>query len=85
MHSDSFYNQDHMPVLQQPTIEGHAVRATLLATGVAAMALENGNPNYCATADRLLGTLRCYIVFSLGVFFSTYSPNVSVHYQHPNY
>lgn len=50
--SDSSYNQDHMPVLQQPTIEGHAVRATLLATGVAAMALENGDARYKATANR---------------------------------
>lgn len=51
-HSDSSYNQDHMPVLQQPTIEGHAVRATLLATGVADMALENGDPQYIQTANR---------------------------------
>jgi DUF1680 family protein len=48
--SDSAYNQDHMPVLQQTTIEGHAVRATLLATGVAAMALENKEPGYINTA-----------------------------------
>ncbi len=48
--SDGAYNQDHMPVLQQKTIEGHAVRATLLATGVAAMALENKNPLYTSTA-----------------------------------
>jgi len=50
--SDSSYNQDHMPVLQQPTIEGHAVRATLLATGVAATALETGDPAYVRTANR---------------------------------
>ncbi len=50
--SDSSYNQDQMPVLQQPTIEGHAVRATLLATGVTAMALQNGDAQYINTANR---------------------------------
>lgn len=48
--SDGAYNQDHIPVLQQQTIEGHAVRATLLATGVSAMALENKDPAYISTA-----------------------------------
>jgi len=50
--SDSAYNQDHMPVLQQTTIEGHAVRATLLATAVAAMAQETKDPRYVQTAHR---------------------------------
>ena len=35
------YAQDHLPVLQQETIEGHAVRATLLCTGLVAAAIEN--------------------------------------------
>ncbi|RYG04126.1 MAG: DUF1080 domain-containing protein, partial [Chitinophagaceae bacterium] len=45
------YNQDHVPVLQQTTIEGHAVRATLLATGVTMMAQYNNNPAYVTTAN----------------------------------
>jgi len=49
--NDSSYNQDHMPVLQQQTIEGHAVRATLMATGVAAVALESQDPRYVETAS----------------------------------
>ncbi|WPU95573.1 glycoside hydrolase family 127 protein [Mucilaginibacter sabulilitoris] len=49
--SDSSYNQDHMPVLKQETIEGHAVRATLLATGVTATALETGDTRYANTAN----------------------------------
>jgi DUF1680 family protein len=49
--SDSSYNQDHEPVLQQTTIEGHAVRATLLATGVTAMAIDNDDPRYISTAN----------------------------------
>ncbi|MBN9381239.1 MAG: glycoside hydrolase family 127 protein [Chitinophagaceae bacterium] len=50
--NDSSYNQDHMPVLQQSTIEGHAVRATLLATGLTATALETRDPDYVRTAHR---------------------------------
>ncbi|TCC96863.1 glycoside hydrolase family 127 protein [Pedobacter psychroterrae] len=45
------YGQDDVPVFQQKTIEGHAVRATLLATGVAAVALENKNRDYVNTAN----------------------------------
>ncbi|HEY6974965.1 MAG TPA: beta-L-arabinofuranosidase domain-containing protein [Chitinophagaceae bacterium] len=49
--SDSSYNQDHLPVFEQTTIEGHAVRATLLATGVTAMAIDNNDPRYITTAN----------------------------------
>lgn len=47
------YAQDSVPVFQQKTVEGHAVRATLLATGITAMALENQIPGYMQTAGRL--------------------------------
>lgn len=47
------YAQDSISVFQQKTIEGHAVRATLLATGIAAVALENHAPQYIQTADQL--------------------------------
>jgi DUF1680 family protein len=50
--SDSSYNQDQLPVFEQTTIEGHAVRATLLATGVTAVALENGDTRYSHVAER---------------------------------
>ena len=57
--SDSSYNQDHQPVFEQKSIEGHAVRATLLATGVAAMAIENKDQRYIQTAknywDNMIG------------------------------
>lgn len=49
--SDSSYNQDHLPVLEQTTIEGHAVRATLLATGVTAMAIDNDDERYITTVN----------------------------------
>ncbi len=47
------YAQDSISVFKQKTIEGHAVRATLLATGIAAVALENRAPEYIQTADQL--------------------------------
>ncbi|HKG06211.1 MAG TPA: beta-L-arabinofuranosidase domain-containing protein [Pedobacter sp.] len=47
------YAQDSIPVFKQKTIEGHAVRATLLATGITAVALENHAPEYIQTANRL--------------------------------
>jgi len=50
--SDGAYNQDEIPVVQQTTIEGHAVRATLLASGVTATALETKDPAYVATVNK---------------------------------
>jgi DUF1680 family protein len=47
------YAQDSIPVFEQKNIEGHAVRATLLATGIATAALENNDHRYIETADRL--------------------------------
>jgi DUF1680 family protein len=49
--NDSSYNQDHLPVFEQETIEGHAVRATLLATGVTSVAIENKDARYVKTAN----------------------------------
>ncbi|HMI02443.1 MAG TPA: beta-L-arabinofuranosidase domain-containing protein, partial [Pedobacter sp.] len=46
------YAQDSIPVFKQKTIEGHAVRATLLATGITAIALESHDPQYIQTADQ---------------------------------
>ncbi|MFV0593929.1 MAG: glycoside hydrolase family 127 protein [Draconibacterium sp.] len=46
------YAQDSTPLFQQNTIEGHAVRATLFATGATAVAEENDDPRYIkAVAD----------------------------------
>ena len=47
------YAQDSISIFRQQTIEGHAVRATLLGTGLAAAAIENQSPEYVATACRL--------------------------------
>ena len=47
------YAQDSISVFQQNTIEGHAVRATLLGTSIATIAIENQSPEYIETAKRL--------------------------------
>ena len=63
------YAQDHLPVLQQPTIEGHAVRATLLCTGLAAAGTVNGRDDYLAAARRLWSNMvqrRMYVIGGLG-------------------
>ena len=52
------YNQDHKPVFEQTTIEGHAVRAALLCAGVTALAGVNGHADYREAAIRLWENMR---------------------------
>ena len=63
------YAQDSIPVLQQKTIVGHAVRATLLATGVATVAIENKDQRYLGAAtslwDNMVGR-RMFITGGVG-------------------
>ena len=47
------YDQDHKPVFQQETLEGHAVRTTLMCSGLAALATVNDREEYLQSADRL--------------------------------
>ena len=60
------YAQDSIPVFQQKTIEGHAVRATLLATGIATAALENHDPRYIETATTLWDNMAGNRMFITG-------------------
>lgn len=63
------YAQDRIPLLEQQTIEGHAVRATLLATGLTTAALENNSPEYIQTTKRLWGNMvgkRMFITGGVG-------------------
>lgn len=63
------YAQDSLPVFDQQTIEGHAVRATLLATGIATAALENHSSSYIETAKRLWDNMvgkRMFITGGVG-------------------
>ncbi len=66
---DGTYAQDHQPVLQQDTIEGHAVRATLLCAGLVATAATNGRADYLVAAQRLWRNMverRMYVIGGLG-------------------
>lgn len=60
------YAQDSIPVFQQQMIEGHAVRATLLATGIATAALENRSPEYINTVQRLWDNMAGRRMFVTG-------------------
>ena len=63
------YGQDHKPVLLQETIEGHAVRATLLCAGLVAAANVNGRADYLTAAQRLWENMverRMYVIGGLG-------------------
>lgn len=63
------YGQDHKPVMEQETIEGHAVRATLLCAGLVAAANVNGREDYLTAARRLWENMvdrRMYVIGGLG-------------------
>lgn len=63
------YAQDHASIFQQATIEGHAVRATLLCTGLVAAAEANGRRDYLDAAHRLWSNMverRMYVIGGLG-------------------
>ncbi len=47
------YDQDHEPVSQQSTAEGHAVRATLFYAGLVEAGLADGQSDFITTADRI--------------------------------
>ncbi|MFO0930226.1 MAG: glycoside hydrolase family 127 protein, partial [Gemmataceae bacterium] len=63
------YGQDHKPVFQQDTLEGHAVRATLMGTGLAALSVVNGREDYRRAAVRLwdnMTTRRMHVTGGVG-------------------
>jgi DUF1680 family protein len=65
------YAQDDAPVFEQEDIHGHAVRATLLCTGIAAAARVNDEERYRKTAIRLWENMvyrRMHITGGVGAF-----------------
>lgn len=65
------YAQDHKPLLEQETIEGHAVRATLLCAGLSAAARADSREDYAHAADRLwtnMVTRKMHITGGVGAF-----------------
>lgn len=58
------YDQDEIPVVQQQTIEGHAVRGMLLCNGLVAAGVVANRPEYLTTAQKLwtnMVTRRMYL------------------------
>jgi len=67
------YSQDSIPLFQQKTIEGHAVRATLFATSATTIALENGDPSYIKSVSNLWNNMvgkRMFISGGVGAIAS---------------
>lgn len=65
------YAQDDKPVFEQTDIHGHAVRATMLCTGIAAAARVNNDERYRQTAIRLWENMvyrRMHITGGVGAF-----------------
>jgi len=65
------YAQDDVSVFEQQDIHGHAVRATLLCTGIAAAARVNDDERYRQTAVRLWDNMvyrRMHITGGVGAF-----------------
>jgi DUF1680 family protein len=60
------YGQDHAPLAQQKTLEGHAVRATLFCTGIAAAAQINHRADYLAAALRFWDSLAQHKIYISG-------------------
>jgi DUF1680 family protein len=77
---EGVYNQDKIPVLQQTTIDGHAVRATLMCAGLSALAAVNDRDDYRQAAERLWSNLtnrRMYITGGAGATaqFEAFAPD----------
>jgi len=82
------YGQDHASLADQATIEGHAVRATLFCTGIAACAAVNGPAEYLAAAQRLwrnMVTRRMYLTGGLGVLSGTEAFSKDYHLPNDGY
>ncbi|MEN6306386.1 MAG: beta-L-arabinofuranosidase domain-containing protein, partial [Anaerohalosphaeraceae bacterium] len=65
------YSQDHMSIFKQETLEGHAVRATLMCTGLSAAARVNGQAKYGEASHRLWNNMvgkRMHITGGVGSF-----------------
>jgi hypothetical protein len=66
---DGRYAQDHLPVREQRTVEGHAVRAMYMYAGMADIAAENGDIGLLGVLDRLWRNMtqrRMYITGGIG-------------------
>jgi DUF1680 family protein len=63
------YNQDHMPIVQQTTAVGHAVRAAYLYSGMADVAALTGAEGYVEAIDRIWNDVvssKIYVTGGIG-------------------
>ncbi len=65
-HKPSEYSQDHMPILQQQEIVGHAVRAGYLYSGVADVAALTGDKTYFEALERIWENMSSKKLFITG-------------------
>lgn len=65
-HAPSMYSQDHMPIVQQQEIVGHAVRAGYLFSGVADVAALTGDTTYFRALERLWQNMASKKLFITG-------------------
>ena len=68
-HHPSEYSQDHMPILKQEEIVGHAVRAGYLYSGVADMAALTGDTAYFHALERIwenMATKKLFVTGGIG-------------------
>ena len=65
-HRPSEYSQDHMPILQQEEIVGHAVRAGYLYSGVADVAALTGDKAYQEALERIWENMSSKKLFITG-------------------
>jgi DUF1680 family protein len=65
-HRPSKYSQDHMPILQQEEIVGHAVRAGYLYSGVADVAALTGDKAYFEALERIWENMSSKKLFITG-------------------
>lgn len=65
-HKPSEYSQDHMPILQQEEIVGHAVRAGYLYSGVADVAALTGDKAYQEALERIWENMSSKKLFITG-------------------
>ena len=79
------YNQSHLPVREQTTAEGHAVRAMYLYCGMADVAAETGDEALIAACRRLWENVtrrRMYVTGGIGS--SSYGERFTYDYELPN-
>jgi len=65
-HQPSMYSQDHMPILEQEEIVGHAVRAGYLYSGVADVAALTGDTAYQQAITRIWDNMASKKLFITG-------------------